>query len=52
MRAVSPELSQPSSEMIWRGSERVGCALYPAGAWDYLICRYSPPGNVVGQKLP
>ena len=40
------------TQIIWRGSERVGCALYPAGGWDYLICRYSPSGNVVGQKLP
>ena len=20
--------------------------------WDFLICRYSPPGNVVGQRVP
>ena len=40
------------TQMIWRGSDRIGCALYPSGGWDYLICRYAPAGNVVGQKVP
>jgi hypothetical protein len=40
------------TQMIWRGSERVGCVVYPSGGWDYLICRYAPAGNVVGQKVP
>jgi hypothetical protein len=40
------------TQMIWPGSERVGCALHSAAGWDYLICRYSPAGNVVGRKVP
>lgn len=40
------------TQMIWRGTTRVGCALHRSGNWDYLVCRYAPPGNVVGQRLP
>jgi hypothetical protein len=40
------------TQMIWRGTTRVGCALRRSARWDYLICRYSPPGNVVGQRTP
>ena len=38
------------TQIIWRGSHAVGCALASNAADDYLVCRYSPPGNVVGQK--
>lgn len=40
------------AQMIWKGTARVGCAIHSGGAWDFLICRYSPPGNVVGQRVP
>jgi hypothetical protein len=40
------------TQMIWRTTTRIGCALHRARAADYLICRYSPPGNVVGQSVP
>ena len=40
------------TQMIWRGTTRVGCAIQPAGRMEYLICRYSPPGNVDGKYLP
>ena len=38
------------TQIIWRGSRAVGCALASNRTDDYLVCRYSPPGNVVGQK--
>ncbi|MBY8828410.1 CAP domain-containing protein [Hephaestia mangrovi] len=38
------------TQIIWRGSKAVGCALASNRSDDYLVCRYSPPGNVVGQK--
>jgi hypothetical protein len=38
--------------MIWPTTARVGCAVYRTAAWDYLICRYSPPGNIDGQPVP
>ncbi|HEU0099504.1 MAG TPA: CAP domain-containing protein [Allosphingosinicella sp.] len=40
------------TQMIWKGTTRVGCAVRKSRKWDYLICRYSPPGNVVGQRVP
>ncbi len=40
------------TQMIWKGTTHVGCALYRDGTWDYLICRYSPPGNRDGSPVP
>lgn len=40
------------TQMIWRGTTRVGCAIPSVGDWDYLICRYAPGGNVLGQTVP
>lgn len=39
------------TQIVWRGTTRVGCALHSAGRFDYLICRYSPPGNVDGRLV-
>jgi hypothetical protein len=38
------------TQMVWPTTTRVGCAIYPAD-WDYLICRYSPPGNIDGKSI-
>jgi hypothetical protein len=40
------------SQMIWRGTTSVGCAGV-AGSDGYyrFVCRYSPPGNVMGQRV-
>jgi hypothetical protein len=38
--------------MIWPTTTRVGCAIYRTIPYDYLICRYSPPGNIDGVPLP
>ncbi len=40
------------TQMIWRTTTRVGCALHRTSRWDYLICRYSPAGNVDRQPVP
>ena len=40
------------TQMIWKGTTHVGCAIYRDGGWDYLICRYSPPGNRDGKVVP
>jgi hypothetical protein len=40
------------TQMIWKGTTRVGCAVHKSRKSDFLICRYSPPGNVVGQRVP
>ena len=38
------------TQIVWRGSTQVGCAMASNKTDDYLVCRYSPPGNVFGQK--
>jgi hypothetical protein len=38
------------TQMVWPTTTRVGCAIFAAD-WDYLICRYSPPGNLDGKPV-
>ena len=38
------------TQMVWPTTTRVGCAVFAAD-WDYLICRYSPPGNKDGKPM-
>lgn len=38
------------TQMVWPTTTRVGCAIYSVD-WDYLICRYSPPGNIDGKPI-
>ena len=38
------------TQMIWRGTRRVGCALGEGAQYDYLVCRYYPAGNVYGMS--
>jgi hypothetical protein len=40
------------TQMIWPGTSRVGCAVRSSRSNDYLVCRYSPPGNVIGVLVP
>jgi hypothetical protein len=40
------------TQMIWRSTTRMGCALHRSERWDFLICRYAAPGNVMGQRVP
>jgi pathogenesis-related protein 1 len=48
------------TQIVWRDTARVGCAHRQCNAnspfgsqapvWDYWVCDYEPPGNVIGQK--
>ena len=38
------------TQMVWPTTTHVGCAIYSAD-WDYLVCRYSPPGNKDGKPV-
>lgn len=38
------------TQMVWKNTTSVGCALVGNGTMDYLVCRYATPGNVIGQK--
>ena len=40
------------SQIIWRASTRLGCAISSASRSDILVCRYAPGGNVRGQRVP
>ncbi len=37
------------TQIIWPISQRVGCAVATNARSDYLVCRYSPTGNIVGR---
>ncbi|WP_188063633.1 CAP domain-containing protein [Sphingobium sp. KCTC 72723] len=37
------------SQMIWRGTRKVGCALGDGANYEYLVCRYLPAGNAFGK---
>lgn len=39
------------SQILWRGTTHVGCAIRSSARYDYLVCRYSPPGNVDGRMV-
>lgn len=37
------------TQIVWRDTHRVGCALVDGGEDEYLVCRYSAAGNVIGE---
>jgi uncharacterized protein YkwD len=37
------------TQVIWRGSARVGCGVAACPAMQVWVCNYDPPGNVQGQ---
>ena len=55
---VFPDVSQTGdwvavghyTQLIWRGTTHVGCAVAVRGDRSILACRYSPPGNIDGQR--
>ena len=38
------------TQLIWKRTEHVGCALERGVEEDVLVCRYSTPGNVLGER--
>jgi hypothetical protein len=38
------------TQIVWKNTTSVGCALVGNGKTDFLVCRYAVPGNVVGEK--
>lgn len=38
------------SQIVWRDTQEVGCAVVTARGNDVLVCRYWPAGNVWGQR--
>jgi cysteine-rich secretory family protein len=39
------------TQIVWPTTTRVGCALASTSRTDYLVCRYSPAGNVDGRPV-
>jgi hypothetical protein len=37
------------TQMIWKGTTEIGCAIATGGQYDVLVCRYGPPGNMMGE---
>lgn len=39
------------TQMVWPGTREVGCALARGQRYDFLVCRYYPSGNRMGQRI-
>jgi uncharacterized protein YkwD len=38
------------TQMIWKNTTEVGCAIAKKKEKMFLVCRYNPPGNFMGEK--
>ena len=38
------------TQIIWRDTSEVGCALAKEGKKEIWVCQYLPPGNYINQK--
>jgi uncharacterized protein YkwD len=38
------------TQVVWRGTTTLGCAVARSTSREVWVCEYSPPGNVVGQR--
>jgi uncharacterized protein YkwD len=37
------------TQMVWNNTSQIGCGTDSGGGVDYVVCRYTPPGNILGQ---
>ncbi len=37
------------TQVVWRGTQQVGCGTARCSGGDIWVCNYYPPGNVLGQ---
>jgi uncharacterized protein YkwD len=38
------------TQIVWRNTKRVGCAVARGGDREVWVCNYDPPGNFVGER--
>jgi hypothetical protein len=38
------------TQLVWRTTDRVGCAITRSAEYDFLVCRYLEGGNVIGER--
>ncbi len=38
------------TQIIWRETTHLGCGVASSANYDVLVCRYSPAGNVLGER--
>ena len=39
------------TQLVWKDTTDVGCGLATGGGNDFLVCQYSPRGNIFGEKV-
>lgn len=39
------------TQIVWGDTREVGCALAHSERYDFLVCRYWPAGNVMGEEI-
>lgn len=39
------------TQLVWRNTARVGCAMAEGEKEDVLVCRYAEGGNVIGERV-
>lgn len=39
------------TQVVWKGTREVGCAVVKGGRDDFLVCRYWPAGNIYGEEI-
>jgi len=38
------------TQIVWKNTTEVGCAVARKGNQEYWVCNYNPPGNYIGQR--
>jgi uncharacterized protein YkwD len=38
------------TQIVWRDTRELGCAVARRGHLEICVCEYDPPGNIVGQR--
>jgi hypothetical protein len=38
------------TQVMWRDTRQVGCAVVANQEYDYLVCRYAQAGNIIGER--